>query len=132
MNSVPAFSLKDVSGNEREFSGGNQSLVCFIKEDCPTCREVMPLLSEIESLLNDQLEIHILGQTKDGNALLEREFSPSFSIVDDSDLKVSFETDIETVPTMIWSDGSAKQREVVGFDRNEWKDLIEELSLIHI
>ena len=83
MNSVPAFSLKDVSGNEREFSGGNQSLVCFIKEDCPTCREVMPLLSEIESLLNDQLEIHILGQTKDGNALLEREFSPSFSIVDD-------------------------------------------------
>ena len=35
MNSVPAFSLKDVSGNEREFSGGNQSLVCFIKEDCP-------------------------------------------------------------------------------------------------
>ena len=74
MNSVPAFSLKDVSGNEREFSGGNQSLVCFIKEDCPTCREVMPLLNQIESLLNDRLELHILGQTKDRNALIEREF----------------------------------------------------------
>ena len=47
MNSVPAFSLKDVSGNEREFAGGDQSLVCFIKEDCPPCREVMPLLSQI-------------------------------------------------------------------------------------
>ncbi len=47
MNSVPAFSLKDVSGNEREFAGGNQSLVCFIKEDCPTSREVNPLMSKI-------------------------------------------------------------------------------------
>ena len=44
MNTVPAFSLKDVSGNERQFVAQKQSLVCFIKEDCPTCREVMPLL----------------------------------------------------------------------------------------
>ena len=120
MNTVPAFSLKDVSGKERQFVAQKQSLICFIKEDCPTCREVMPLLSEIEKLLNDRLEIHIIWQTKEGNVLLEEEFSPSFSIVDDSDLKVSFETDIETVPTMIWSDGSNKQKEVVGFDRNEW------------
>ena len=128
MNTVPAFSLKDVSGKERQFVAQKQSLVCFIKEDCPTCREVMPLLSEIEKLLNDRLEIHIIGQTKEGNVLLEEEFSPSFSIVDDSDLKVSFETDIETVPTMIWSDGSNKQKEVVGFDRNEWKSLVDEIA----
>ncbi len=128
MNAVIPFSLTDVAGKTRVFSGEDQSLVCFIKEDCPTCREVMPLLSALQDHLDGQIEFHVLGQTQEGNALLEIEFSPAFSIIDDSDLKVSFETDIETVPTLIWSDGRGLQKEVVGFDRAEWQQLIAEVS----
>ena len=117
MNAMMPFSLTDVSGETRVVSGKNQSLVCFIKEDCPTCREVMPLLDALQGHLDGQLEFHVLGQTLEGNAILQKEFSPSFSIVDDSELKVSFETDIETVPTLIWADGAGSQ---------------QELSLIHI
>ena len=29
---------------------------------------------------------------------------------------------------MIWENGSTKQKDVGGFDRNEWKDLIEEVA----
>ena len=123
MNAVMPFSLTDLSGETRVFSGKNQSLVCFIKEDCPTCREVMPLLNALKGHLDGQLEFHVLGQTLEGNAILQKEFSPSFSIVDDSELKVSFETDIETVPTLIWADGTGSQQEVIGFDRAEWQRL---------
>ena len=128
MNVVKPFSLTDVAGKTRVFSGEDQSLVCFVKEDCPTCREVMPLLNALQDHLDGRLEFHVLGQTQEGNVLLEREFSPVFSIVDDSDLMVSFETDIETVPTLIWADGSGLQKEVVGFDRAEWQQLIAEVS----
>lgn len=131
MNAVIPFSLTDVSGKPRAFTGEGQSLVCFIKEDCPTCREVMPLLSELQDYLAGRLEFHVLGQTQEGNVLLESEFSASFSIVDDSELKVSFETDIETVPTMIWSDGAGSQKGVVGFDRSEWQQLIGALASLN-
>ena len=123
MNAVMPFSLTDLSGETRVFSGKNQSLVCFIKEDCPTCREVMPLLNALKGHLDGLLEFHVLGQTLEGNAILQKEFSPSFSIVDDSELKISFETDIETVPTLIWADGAGSQQEVIGFDRAEWQRL---------
>lgn len=128
MNAVMPFSLSDVSGERHVFSGDGQSLVCFIKEDCPTCREVMPLLDALQNYLDEKLEFHVLGQTQEGNAILEREFTPAFSIVDDSELKVSFETDIETVPALIWSDGTGSQKELIGFDRSEWQQLITTIS----
>ena len=127
MNSVAPFTLMEVSGDDRSYSGKGQSLICFIKEDCPTCRDVMPLLKVLGSHLDASLEFLVVGQTSDGNKVLEKEFSPGFSILDDSALKVSFDTDIETVPSLIWSDGT-DHKELVGFDRSEWKDLADWMS----
>ena len=41
---LPAFSLADMAGEDWAFPTGAPSLVCFVKEDCPTCNLVMPLL----------------------------------------------------------------------------------------
>ena len=38
MLSLSPFQLTDLSGSLRDFSGNSQSIVCFVKEDCPTCR----------------------------------------------------------------------------------------------
>ena len=121
---VAPFSLKNSVGNDVSFPSGRKSLVCFVKEDCPTCREVMPVLSAINTAFSEALDIHVIGQTNEGNVVLEDDYSPSFSLLDDSTLKVSFATDIDIVPTLILSDSDGQpQQGLVGFVRDEWKAL---------
>ena len=45
MLGLTSFSLTDLVGQQVSFPGNRPSLVCFVKEDCPTCRTVMPVLS---------------------------------------------------------------------------------------
>ena len=118
--SLPDFLLQDLQGNEHSFPTGKAALLCFLKEDCPTCNLVFPI---IDALANtDSIQVLALGQTTDGNLLLDKRFQPKMPILDDSILKVSFAYDVETVPLVILSDewGSETGR-LVGFDRNEWQ-----------
>ena len=46
---LPAFLLEDAAGAQFTFPTQRRSLVCFVKEDCPTCREVMPVLDALHS-----------------------------------------------------------------------------------
>ncbi len=126
---VPPFSLSNSAGTDISFPSGRESLVCFVKEDCPTCREVMPVLCALQRTLGAALDVHIVGQTAEGNEILETEFSPPQPLLDDSDLKVSFASDIDTVPTLFWSDADgAPRRTLIGFVRDEWRALADELG----
>lgn len=127
--SVVPFSLENSKGEDVSFPGDRPGLVVFVKEDCPTCREVFPLLDQIHQQLSLTHDLHVVGQTADGNAKLETDFSPSFAILDDSSLKVSFATDVETVPTLYLTgaDGETAQT-LVGFVRDEWQALINEIG----
>ena len=137
--SVAPFSLQNSRGEDVSFPGSSgkdgdsedstDSLVCFVKEDCPTCREVMPVLSALYSAFGKHIDIHVLGQTQAGNDTLTADFKPPYALLDDSTLKVSFATDIDTVPTLFWSDpkGQPKQT-LIGFVRDEWKALAESLA----
>ena len=121
MQMVP-FSLADSAGSQVSFPGSRASLVCIVKEDCPTCREVMPVLAALHGALADQLDLLVIGQTTAGNEVLEREFDLPFALLDDSSLKVSFATDIDTVPTLFHCDGEgATQHSLIGFVREEWE-----------
>ena len=121
---VPPYSLKDLSGQDVSFPSGRASLTCFVKEDCPTCREVMPVLAHLHDQLSGVMDINIVGQTADGNQTLQDEFQPPFSLLDDSTLKVSFATDIDTVPTLVLSDGDGQSKKsLIGFVREEWQAL---------
>ena len=128
MLSLSPFQLTDLSGASQQFSGDRPSVVCFVKEDCPTCREVMPVLAVMYDALASSMDFLVLGQTAQGNVTLQQDFNLPFSLLDDSDLKVSFATDVETVPTLLVTDASgAVVSEQVGFVRDDWQGLVNEL-----
>ena len=127
---VPPFSLANLAEEQVSFPGGRKSIVCFVKEDCPTCREIMPVLDAMGGALDASLDFHVIGQTAAGNAKLNEEFQPGFSILDDSTLKVSFATDIDTVPTLVLSDAEGNpEKSLIGFVRDEWQALSAELGV---
>jgi thiol-disulfide isomerase/thioredoxin len=120
-----------VDGQERphHFNGAAPSVVCFVKEDCPTCREILPVLVALHDAFGERLPFLVIGQTTDGNRRLAEQFEPGFAILDDSALKVSFAWDIDTVPTLFLTaaDGTA-ERTLVGFVRDEWQALADHLA----
>ena len=128
MLSLSPFQLIDLAGSTRSFPSERQSIVCFVKEDCPTCREVMPVLAAMHAALASKLDVLVVGQTVEGNKKLQQDFDLPFSLLDDSALKVSFATDIETVPTLLVTDAAGSVvSEQVGFVRDDWKSLLNEL-----
>ena len=46
---LPAFALDDMSGAQHAFPKADRTVICFVKEDCPTCNLVMPLLEAANS-----------------------------------------------------------------------------------
>lgn len=126
---IPPFSLQNSQGQDISFPGGRRSITCFIKEDCPTCRQVMPVLAHFHQVFSGELDVHFVGQTTAGNQILADTFNPPFSLLDDSTLKVSFATDIDTVPTLVVSDANGRpEKSLVGFVRQEWQDLAAQLG----
>ena len=123
---LPAFSLADMGGANFAFPqrGAKPTLLCFVKEDCPTCNLVMPLLQA----LHDSGDVQVLapGQTADGNAVLLERHGLTLPLLDDSTLKVSFAYDVETVPLLLLADGDgAPLDRLEGFDRAEWQTFFE-------
>ncbi|MCZ6853922.1 MAG: redoxin domain-containing protein [Gammaproteobacteria bacterium] len=129
MSVLPAFLLNDENGEGRSFPGDRTALICLLKEDCPTCNEVMPVLESFYQAFGDRVDFFIAGQTQEGNARLRERYSPSFPILDDTSLKVSFAYDIDTVPSLFLSDEKGNlDRQLTGFVREEWQRLARELG----
>ena len=125
---LPPFSLADMSGRNFAFPpeqrAGKPTLLCFVKEDCPTCNLVMPLLQALHD--GGDLDVLAPGQTADGNRTLIERHGLSLPLLDDSILKVSFAYDVETVPLVLLVDADgAEVDRLVGFDRSEWRRLFE-------
>ncbi|MBV1877942.1 MAG: redoxin domain-containing protein [Pseudomonadales bacterium] len=120
---LPAFSLKNIDHQAVSFPNNQPTLICFIKKDCPTCELIMPLLAA-QLAANDKLLL--IGQTSAGNLALHHQYSLPNSLLDDSNLKVSFAFDIEIVPTLIWANESGELvRQEEGFVRDDWQALIQ-------
>ncbi len=128
MLSLSPFQLVDLAGATQDFAGDRAALICFVKEDCPTCREVMPVLAAMHATLSPTLPFLVIGQTAEGNATLQQDFDLPFSLLDDSALKVSFATAIETVPTLLVTDAAGQvTAQQVGFVRGDWQSLVDAL-----
>lgn len=109
------------------FPGRRPSLIAFVKEDCPTCREVMPVLGALQAATEGEFDCLVVGQDRDGNRMLMSKHG--FPLLDDSTLKVSFAWDIETVPTLVRADANGGfAGELIGFVRDEWQALAAELG----
>ena len=132
---LPEFSLPSSAG-ERKFPSGRNALLCFVKEDCPTCQITMPLIEAAHGAFASKLrceasnlDVLAIGQDAEGNAKLVEQYRMKTPMLDDSALKVSFAYGLDTVPTIILAapDGS-EMRRFVGFDKTDWQDMMAELA----
>ena len=90
-----------------------EGLIAVVKQDCPTCVLVAPVLAAIES---GGLPLTVYVQD-------ESEFLSVDHIIDDRELETSYRLNIETVPTLIKVEGGREQARVVGWERDEWRAL---------
>lgn len=85
-------------------------LVAVVKQDCPTCVTVAPVLADLAGRAT------LTVYTQD-----DPSFPAGASPVDDSDLALSWHHDIETVPTLIRVVEGAEQERLVGWERGQWE-----------
>jgi hypothetical protein len=121
--------LHDATGDARNFPTGRAALVCFVKEDCPTCRLSMPLIEAAHGAYGAAADVWAIGQDAAGNARLIADFDLTAPMLDDSALSVSFAYDLDTVPTIVLADGDGNElRRCVGFAREDWRALFDDLT----
>ncbi len=88
-------------------------IVAVVKQDCPTCELVDPVLGEIAAA----------GQTLTAYTQDDVGFPTSLTgVVDDTDLSVSWHHEIETVPTLIEVKDGVEVRRIVGWSREQWTE----------
>jgi len=133
---LPSFSLPTAGAtrtqNAYSFPSGRPTLLCFVKEDCPTTRISMPLLQKAFEEFSDGVDIVALAQNGDDDLVLTEEYSMTLPFLDESTLNTSYAYEIETVPTLVLAtpDGTPT-RTFVGFGRDDWKSLFEDLAKIN-
>ena len=128
-DTLPSFELADSAGTTHAFPSGKKTLLCFVKEDCPTCDMSMPLIEQVHRAYGDSIDVLAVGQDTPGNAVLVERHGLSMPMLDDDALSVSFRYDLDTVPTVILADESGVElRRFIGFGRDDWRSLVGELA----
>ncbi len=127
--SVPSFSLRDSEGEDRTFPGERPALLCFVHRDCPTCLLSLPVIEAAHAGFGSRMDVWVIAQDQDGGAKLREEHTLSVPVLDDSELEVSFASEIETVPTVIeFGPGGREGRRLVGFSTTDWKRLFSDAA----
>jgi len=131
MPEMQRFSLRDLRGTEHSFPPGRTTILCFVREDCPTCRLTMPLLEAAHRAFGSAADVWAIGQEAAGNRALADSCGLTAPMLDDDALAVSYAWKVEIVPTVVLIDAAGKEiRRFEGFGRGDWRDLIAQLSLL--
>lgn len=129
MTTLPAFTLIDGDARRRVFPTGRPALLAFVHEDCPTCGLSMPLLEIAHRAFGSAVEVWAVGQEAVGNAALVERHRLTLPMLDDSDLHVSYDYEVETVPTVILAGPDGREdRRFVGFGSDDWRELLARLG----
>lgn len=88
-------------------------LLAVVKEDCPTCVLVEPVLRELRQKYKD---LAIVVQDNPNFPALENVFY-------DEDLKQSFDLNIETVPTIIKFENGKEVKRTIGWHQTDWQEI---------
>lgn len=127
MSSLPTFSLRDVQGREHSFPTGRPALLCFVREDCPTCGLTMPLIDAVHGAFAGAVDVLIVGQ--EGNEILVDRHKLSVPMLDDMAVKTSFAYNVEIVPAIILADSNGGElARFEGFAKRDWQDMVARLS----
>lgn len=123
------FALEDRSGNSMDVPTGRASLLCFLKDDCPTCQIALPIIDAFHRAYGEQIDIIAVDQSDPAGGGVYAGDRTDIAILDDSACKTAFDYDIETVPTLIISDpGGTVGNTVAGFVKEEWHALSQRLA----
>jgi hypothetical protein len=126
---LPAFKLADLAGRGHAFPTGRTALLCFVKEDCPTCGLTMPLVEAAHRAFGEKIDVLAIGQDAAGNRALVERHGLECAMLDDSALGVSFAYELDTVPTIVLADGDGCELDgFVGFDRDDWRELMKVMA----
>jgi hypothetical protein len=129
MAPLPRFELRDRKRARRAFPTGRPTLLCFLKEDCPTCALSAPIVRAAQAALGERLDVWAIAQDEDGGEAMALRFDLAGPVLDDSALRVSHAYDLDTVPTVILTDErGGERRRFVGFDRAAWQGLFATLA----
>lgn len=85
-------------------------LTVVVKNDCETCRMIVPVLHQLDSVSN----LTVIVQD-------DPSFPESLDSLHDADLSFSWHHDIETVPTLIECVDGREVERTVGWDRTAWE-----------
>jgi hypothetical protein len=88
-----------------------EGLVAVVKQDCPTCRTVQPVLAQLATSAG------LTVYSQDDPAFPER----VAGVRDDTDLDVSYHLGIQTVPTLLRLTAGAEVARAEGWLREEWQ-----------
>ncbi len=127
-DSLPSFSRTDQHGWTFSFPD-HPALLCFVKEDCPTCDMTMPLIEAAWRAFQGEVDVLAIGQEAAGNALLIERHKLTGPMLDDSDLKLSHAYNVEIVPTIILAEtGGAELCRFEGFDKSDWQRVLSQAA----
>jgi hypothetical protein len=90
-----------------------EGLIAVVKRDCPTCRLVAPVLSELRAA-----GVPLTIFTQD-----DPDFPPGLSPIDDTGLEASWSLRIETVPTLLRVEDRRVAARTEGWQRGAWERL---------
>ncbi len=96
-----------------ELQPPQDGLLVIVKEDCPTCKLVVPALVDIA-----QSPEGLMTVTQD-----DPDFPARPAAVLDRDLLLSEALEVETVPTLIRFENGRETARSVGWQRAEWRDV---------
>lgn len=91
----------------------DNGLVAVVKEDCPTCLLVEPVL---KALQDREPGLTIVVQDNP-------EFPALDGVIHDADLQQSFELNIETVPTIIKFENGEEVSRAIGWHQSDWQEI---------
>ena len=91
-----------------------EGLIAVVKEDCPTCTLVEPVLQQI-------------GKQKCSLTVYTQD-NPNFpagleTVIDDTSLEQSYKLNIETVPTLLRFENGKEASRAIGWHRGDWESV---------
>ena len=125
------FTLADAGGTSFPFPRDRPTLLCFVKEDCPTCGLSMPLIEAFHLAFGERANIWAVGQDTPGNAILVERHGLTVPMLDDDALAVSWAMDLDTVPAVfLCAPDGRVERSFIGFGRDDWRALSGALATV--
>jgi len=93
----------------QDFSG----YIAVVKQDCATCTLIEPIFADLDASHN--LRVHSQDNPHFPSTISD--------VIDDRELEVSYRLDIEIVPTLIQVTNGEEVTRLVGWNRQQWRDL---------